>query len=172
MTQRQTILAMLTIVALVAALKLSQQLYRFVVERDERLEIARMEDEIEEAGYGIIITQLQADSLREVIDSLDAEIEQVRAELDEVERRLANGEGSNIVELSYRQRINAYNRRVRERNELYGRWRTIADSNSTYVRRYDALFDSIRTATTALGEPYYPIPTPAEIMARRRSAAQ
>ena len=172
MTQRQSIFAMLAIVLVVAALKLSQQLYRFVVEHDERIEIARMEGEIEEAGYGAIATQLQADSLREVIDSMDAEIELLRVELDEVERRLESGEGSNIIELSYRQRIDAYNRRVRERNELYGRWRTVADSNSTYVERYDALFDSIRAAAAALGEPYYPIPTPAEIMARRRSAAQ
>ncbi len=172
MTQRQSYLAMAAILLLVVGLKLSQQLYRFYSHREERVEIARLEGEIEEAGYGMIVTQLRADTLRQVIDSLDRDLREIREQLDDVERRLAEGSGISIVELSYRQRIDSFNRRVRERNEQYARWRAAADSNSVHVFRYGVLFDSIRAMATALGEPHYPIPTPAEIVAGRRGDSE
>ena len=59
-----------------------------------------------------------------------------------------------------------------ERNALYREWRGLVDSNRTYVERYNVIVDSIRAAATAMGEPYYPIPTPAEIAARRGAGAE
>jgi predicted nucleic acid-binding Zn-ribbon protein len=167
MTHRERLISMLVVLLLLAGAKLVQQLYSFYASKEERIEIARLEMGIEDAGFGIISTQIEADSLLEEVRRLDEELRAGRTRIEELERRLVGGSVTLAEERSYRERLAAHNGRVDERNAIYRRWRATVDNNSTYVERYNAIADSIRALANALGEPYYPILSPAEIAVRR-----
>ena len=47
-------------------------------------------------------------------------------------------------------------------------WREVVNNNHHYVDRYNLLADSMRSVAGRMGEPYYPIRTPAEIATSRR----
>jgi hypothetical protein len=172
MRRRDRFLSILGVLLLIVGIKLSQQLYRHYVFSEERLEIVRLEDEVEDAGLGVIGTQLRADTLRQEIDAADARLRTARRRLDRVEGELLRGAVSVQVERSYRADLSLYNEQVDQRNSLFQAWRATVDSNHVHVERYNLLVDSIRKLATVMGEPYYPIMTPAEIAVRHESESR
>ncbi len=172
MRLRDRILAILGVLLLIAGIKIGQQLYRYYVFADERLEIVRLEDEVDYEGLGVISTQLRADTLRQEIDAADVWLRSARQTLDRTERELLRGPVSADVERAYRNDLTRYNERVNERNVLFQEWRATVESNHVHVERYNLLVDSIRRLATVMGEPYYPIMSPAEIAVRHEAQMQ
>jgi hypothetical protein len=167
MTRGGRILAVLVAMLLIAGLRVGQQLYRYYVYAEERTAIGRLEREVEEAGLGVIDTQIRAERLRDEIERADRRLSAARDSLERLERRLLRESGTGPVARSYRDDLTVYNTDVGERNALYREWRLVVDSNHQYVHRYNLLADSIRHLATLMGEPYYPVPSPAEIAVRR-----
>lgn len=151
--------------ALLAALVIAragQQVYRWQTFGPERASIGRLEGELESAGLGVIQSQIEADSLRALLESLDVELRDSRGRLDLLERSALNTRARGSVSGYYRA-LEAHNRRVRTRNELFASWRRSLESNQEFVERYNLVADSIRFLAESMGEMYYPIRTPAEI---------
>ncbi|MQA92753.1 MAG: hypothetical protein GEU90_21450 [Gemmatimonas sp.] len=167
MRRRERLLAVAAVILLAGTLKLTQQVYRWVVFADERTLIGRVEEQLEDAALGIIQSQISADSLRLLIDTLDADLESRRERLERYEPPALQEGISRSTESSLRADVARYNQRIGERNELLLAWRATVDSNHEYVERYNLLADSVRILATKMGESYYPISSPAEIAERR-----
>ena len=167
MSARDRLTAVMVVLLLLGGAKLAHELYRFYAFRAERIEITRLEAGVEREGFGIITSQLRADTLRQAVQSADEELRAARAELEGYERQVWRGDLAPVVEQSYRDRLAAYNRRVSERNALFQDWRASVEANRGHIERYQELAERIRSLAAAMGEPYYPVLTPAEIAARR-----
>jgi hypothetical protein len=169
MKRNDRLVALGLAVLLIAAAKLGQQLYRWYAYSEERREIGRLYAELEEAGMGVIRTQVRADTLRWAIARADEGLAASREELARYEGQLERGRLSRVLEGAYRRGLGAHNQGIVERNELFSDWRTVADSNRAFVDRYNLLADSIRRVAARMGEPYYPVPSPAEIASRQEA---
>lgn len=172
MTHRDRFVAMLVVLLLLAGAKVAQQLFRFYASRDERVEIARLELRIGDAGAGIVATKVRADSLRAAVESMDNELRAGRDRLELTERRLLSGPATAAQENAYLEELGIHNDLVTGRNAVYREWRASVDSHGNFIRSYNAIVDSIRSLAVAIGEPYYPISSPAEIATERRNAVE
>ncbi len=152
---------------LLILVRASQDLWRYVVYSDERHAIIRLESQVDEAGFGVITTQLRADTLRREIEAIDEGLRESRRQLDFMEQSIYDLRSARDVEAVYRDGLADYNSEVGRRNALFESWRATVESNHEHVERYNLLADSIRALATVMGEPYYPIRSPAEIAARR-----
>ncbi|MEX2571004.1 MAG: hypothetical protein WD737_06840 [Gemmatimonadota bacterium] len=166
MRRKQRVLVLLAILVMIAAAKVGQQLWRWYAFADERVAVATLEAQLDSAGLGVISTHLRADSLRIAIEGLDDELARSRQQLDRYERQAGSGGMLQSLQGRHRDDLAAFNQRVRERNAHFSGWRTVVDSNHVYVDRYNLLVDSIQALTARMGEPYYSIPSPAEIANR------
>lgn len=166
MKRRHHFLTFAGLLILFLIAKAGQDLWRYFVYAEERSAIVRLEGEIRVAGLGVITTQLRADTLRRQIEAIDEGLRGTRQELDYMERSIYDLRSARDVEAVYRAELEEYNAEVGRRNALFEAWRSTVDSNHQHVERYNLLTDSIRALATAMGEPYYPIPSPAEIAAR------
>lgn len=163
MGNRERVMGLVLFAALLLVGRLGQQTYLWYAHQDERVRIETLSDELENAGMEIVVTQLEADSLHRIISRMDEGLEGTRRHVDSYGGRAVGGMLPPGVYDAYRNELDAYNRRVGERNALYGRWREVLDRNHAAVDRFNGLADSVRGLAAAMGEPYYPIPTPAEI---------
>jgi hypothetical protein len=164
--RKEGLLAVMAVLLLLGAVKFSEQLYRWYAFGAERAELGRLEQELAEAGLGVIGTQVDADSLRRLIEKMDADLVDQRRFLGRYEAMAFQQEFPSSLESAYRGDLSAYNQQVSARNDLLSRWRAAIDANHLHVDRYNHLVDSIRSVARQIGEPYYPIQSPAEIAAR------
>jgi hypothetical protein len=165
--RRQRFFALLALLLLIGAFRLAQQLYRWQAFKAERTEIVRLEVDLDSSALGIVATEMRAGTLRTAIEAADEGLASARSRLDNVERA-AEVRGLDLSqEISYRDDLAAFNAEVRRRNELVREWRQILTSNHEHVDRYNLIADSIRAVALRMGEPYFPISTPAEIAAAR-----
>lgn len=163
---KEGLVAVIIVLLTIAGGKLGGEIYRWYAYAPERAELARLEDALSEAGLGVIGTQVGADTLRRVIERLDTELSETRRSLSRYDR-LAIREGfSPALETLYEDGLSSYNERVAARNALFSQWRSVVDENHGFVERYNRLVDSIRVVAQEMGEPYYPIHSPAEIAER------
>lgn len=163
MGNRERLMGLVLIAALLVVGRLGRQTYLWYAHQDERGEIETLSTELEDAGMEVVLTQLAADSLHRLISGLDEGLADTRRHVDSYGGRAIGGMLPPGVYDAYRSELDAYNQRVGERNVLYGRWRDVIDRNHAAVDRFNRLADSIRGFAATMGEPYYPIPTPAEI---------
>jgi hypothetical protein len=167
MMRRQRLIGFTVLLVFLGLAKLGQQLYRWYAFQDERAEIERLEADLEEAALGVVRTQLRADHLRREVDRDDRELAVRREALDRLERQVVRGPPiPSGVEAGYRRDLRAYNTEVAARNQRFREWLAVVDQNHGYVARYNELADSIRGLAERMGEPYYPIASPAEIAHR------
>lgn len=171
MTYRDRILAVAAVVLLMALVKVGQQLYRYYAFSEERIAIVRLESGVDREGLGVITTQLRADTLRLEIDAADAGLGASRDALDRLERAVLDGGATPDTERAYQRQLVEYNQGVGRRNALFEEWRSTVERNHAHVERYNLLVDSIRALAATIGEPYYPILSPAEIAARHEAAS-
>jgi hypothetical protein len=164
--RNQRTFALLAILLFVGMIKLGQQFYRWVAFEEERERISALSSELEEAGLGVIASQLRSDSIRSVVGSIDEDLAVSRERLDVFERQLSARSISAGVERDYRRELTTHNLTVEHRNDLLSEWMEVIEMNHQQVARYNALVDSIRALASEMGEPYYPIPSPAEIASR------
>jgi hypothetical protein len=166
MRRNQRVLAMIALVSFIGAIKLGQQLYRWAAFGEERERISALDHSLQEAGLGVIATQVRSDSIRAVIASIDEELAVSRSRLENFERLASSRAISSTVEQAYRRDLAAHNADISRRNELFRAWAEIIGVNHVHVERYNTLVDSIRKLAADMGEPYYPILSPAEIASR------
>ncbi|HUE95212.1 MAG TPA: hypothetical protein VMN39_01045, partial [Longimicrobiaceae bacterium] len=132
MRRRDRLLAVVALLAVLALAKIGQQAYRWHVYAPERAEIGRQETALEEAGLGVVRTQVDADSLLATLEALDLELRDARGNLDMLEREAVDRRARGSISGYYRA-FEAYNRRVGERNELFARWRETLEENRQFV---------------------------------------
>jgi hypothetical protein len=167
MTRKQQLLSVLALLLLVGVAKLGQELYRWYAFPEERAVLARLEHALEYEALGVILTQLRVDTLRAEIRARDEALGISRDDLDRFERDAAAGPISEGFARAYRVDLRAHNRRVAERNELLNELLGSVQVNQEHVSRFNVLADSVRLIAARLGEPYYSVPTPAELADRR-----
>lgn len=164
--RKEGLLAVLAVLLFLGAVKFSEQLYRWYAFGEERAELERLEQELAVAGLGVIGTQVDADSLRRIIENMDTDLVDRRRFLGRYDKMVFQKEFPSSLESAYRGDLSAYNERVSARNDLLSQWRAAIDANHLHVDRYNHLVDSIRSVARRIGEPYYPIHSPAEIAER------
>jgi hypothetical protein len=158
--------SVLAVLALVVLFKVAHELYRWVAFSDERGRLRELSTSIDGVGVRVVRTQLRADSLQAVVEALDRGLDGARKALAEYEGRSVDGAIPERIYRAYRERLDAYNLVVRDRNARLTEWRTVVDSNHVASDRYNALADSMRAVAARMGEPYYPIPSPMELAVR------
>jgi len=163
MRVRTRLLAFVIVLLILGGAKLAQQIYRWYAFADVRAELGALERELEIAAAGVILTKLEADSLRGAIDRVDADLGRRRRDLAGSDLQVVSGGISRPAAGSYPLDRAGYDQRVADRNQLFQRWRVVIDHNLDYVSRYNTLVESILDAAHRMGEPYYPIRSPAEI---------
>ncbi|MEX2584173.1 MAG: hypothetical protein WD766_12920 [Gemmatimonadota bacterium] len=166
MRRRDRLLAVTVVLLLIAGFRVGQQVYRWYVYADERAEIGRVEVELQEAGRGVVRTQIAADSVRIRIEEIDRELAARRVQLGRHERQLLSSRSSDVAATTYRSEFRDYNERVAARNELFREWGSIIGANHEHVARYNLMVDSVRALAASMGELYYPVLSPAEIAER------
>ena len=157
---------LLVVAGLLLAVNLGRQGYRWFAHADERVELRRLGDELEDAALAVVRTQLLADSLRGAIEQADDSLRIERAGIRRIERRAEAFSLPPTLYDEYRRELSRYNRRVETRNARYEEWRTVVEDNHRSVDRYNGLADSMRSLGRQMGEPYLAIPSPAEVALR------
>ncbi len=164
---RSRVGALLAVIGLLVGVKLAQEGYRWYAYEDEREQIRQMTDRLEELGYRVIRSQVAADSLRSIIEETDVVLDSDRRRMDAFERRATLGALDPIALERYRTELDEHNRRVTERNRRLVVWQEVITENHRVVGHFNGLADSIRAVAASMGEPYYDVPAPVEMAARR-----
>lgn len=167
MRRRERLLGVAVVLALLVAARIAHQTYQWYAHDEERARIHGLTARLEDAGLGVVTTQLAIDSLRLIVEEMDRELEGTRAAIAAYERHAVGGALPAHLYEAYRGDLELHNRKVVERNAKFDELRAVASRNHAAVRRYNALSDSIRATAAEMGEPYYSIPTPAEIAHER-----
>jgi hypothetical protein len=167
MSWRERTRAILAGLLIVLAFQSAKELYRWVAYSDERSELRALNGTLESTGARVMATQSEAERLRRAIEARDRELATGREEISRYEARAVDGAIPEALYPSYQRRIAEYNRKVKERNEWFGEWQRVVDQNALAVDRYDALADTMRALAGHMGDPYYNVPSPLELAARR-----
>lgn len=169
MRGRPRTLVLLAALVLVVGARIGYQLLSWKQHGPDRELLVSLETELEDAAVGVITTQIASDTLQEAIEAADIELGRGRQLLDNLERRSSFGGGTDAA---YLRELRAFNEKVAERNRVVEDWRIVVGNNHDYVDRYNLLADSIRAIASRMGEPYFPIRTPAEIATSRGIAGR
>lgn len=161
--RRRTFVLLATVV-LVLGGRIGYQLITWYQAAPERELLVSLEAELEDAAVGLITTQVASDTLKEAIEAVDVELGRGRQLLDNLEGRPGFRGGADAT---YLRELREFNRKVVARNQMVEDWRSTVANNHSHVDRYNMLADSIRSVATRMGEPYYPVRTPAEIATAR-----
>jgi hypothetical protein len=163
MPWRSRVQSVLAVVALVVALKVAHELYRWVIYADERARLRELSASIDSAGVSVVRTQMKTDSLQAAIEALDRGLDDVRRSVAEYERKSVDGRIPERFYSAYRSRLDAYNRAVRHRNDKLDEWRAVVESNHAAADRYNLLADSMRSVAARMNDPYFQVPSPVEL---------
>jgi hypothetical protein len=167
MTWRERTRAILAGLLIVVAFQSAKELYRWVAYRDERGRLRALTGTLETTGARVVATQSEAERLRRAIEARDRQLEDDRRVIARYEDRAVDGAIPEALYPAYRRHINEYNRKVGERNEWYAQWKRAVEANDRAVNRYDSLADTMRALAERMGDPYYNVPSPLELAARR-----
>jgi hypothetical protein len=167
MIRQGRVAALLLLLGVVATAKLGQSLYRWYAYAGERAQLQVIRAELESVGVEVVRTQLAADSLRARIERMDRELSAAKRAVRGYDLHARDGALPARLYARYRRELDAYNRRVVERNASLDAWSRVVERNHAAVTRFNRLADSIRSIAVGIGEPYFAIPTPAEAALRR-----
>src|SRR5690606_13624320 len=117
MRGRQRLGALLLLLAVLLAVKLGQQVYRWFAYDEERAQLQALSTRLEGAGLEVMRTQLGADSLRARIEALDEDLAERKREVGAYDRHVRGGALPSDLYPAYRETLGEYNRRVEGRNE-------------------------------------------------------
>ena len=163
----QKLLGLLAILALLSLMQVGLHLHRWYRFGEERMMLHELRERSADAGVAVIRTRARADTLSWAVESLDEELERRVAELRAFEPRMEGNRLPRHLYVSYRELMNDFERILRDRDRAADEWRRELDENRRAVVRYNALVDSVRSIGASIGEPYYPVPNPAEAAAER-----
>jgi len=164
---RKQIGALGLVLLAIILVKVGEEGYRWYAFADQREQLREMNTRLEEAGYQLVHGRIQVDSLRGALVAADAELAEGRTRLDSLERFADRATLPPGVYERYRAELTRFNRSVAQRNALLVGLESSVHRNHEAVDRYNVLADSIRAVAASLGEPYYDVPSPVELAARR-----
>jgi len=163
----QKLLGLLAVVALLVLVQIGLHLHRWHRFGEERVVLHELRERSADAGVEVILTRARADTLARSVADLDEELEHRVAELRAFEGQVQDNRLPPHLYESYRDRMDRFERVLATRDRAADEWRRQLDANRRAVIRYNAIVDTIRTIGASIGEPYYPIPNPAEAAAER-----
>jgi hypothetical protein len=167
MIWRQRLASVLLVLGGVVAIRQGQELFHSYVYADELTRLDRMVNVLEEDGVQVVRTRMRADSLRAIIEEIDRELVKRKEAVSAYDRHVSQGALPSRLYTAYRRELDAYNRRVMERNQVFERWKAVVVENHAAVGRYNSRADTIRALADRIGEPYFRIPSPVEAAAER-----
>src|SRR5690606_27909837 len=91
MRGRQRLGALLLLLAVLLAVKLGQQVYRWFAYAEERAQLQALSARLEGAGLEVMRTQRGADSLRARIEALDEDLAERKREVGAYDRHVRGG---------------------------------------------------------------------------------
>lgn len=147
--------------------KLAQELYRWVAYSEERVLLLQLRDEVVDAGAEIIRTTLRADSLQHVIEADDRALRDGERAVERYGRFARGGALPGHLYEAYRAEVAAFRRDLAARNGRVEEWNALVDQRRELAARYDTLADSARAVAARMGDPYFPVPLPAEAALER-----
>jgi hypothetical protein len=159
--------AVVLVLVVVILLKFGQEGYRWHAYSSEREQLRELSGRLEDAGYRVIRTQLRADSLRDSVLAADSVLAVARTGLKSYEAHADRGRLPPGLYDRYSRELESFNRTVVERNGRLAEWESAVEQNHEAVSRFNRLADSMRSVAAAMGEPYYDVPSPVEMAARR-----
>jgi hypothetical protein len=163
----QKLFGLLAIVALLVLAQIGMHLHRWYRFGEERVVLQDLRERGTDVGVDVIRSRARADTLSRTVAALDEELERRVAELRAFEEHMEGRRLPRHLYGSYRERMDRFERVLRDRDRAADEWRRQLDENRRAVIRYNAIVDSVRMIGASIGEPYYPIPNPAEAAAER-----
>lgn len=154
---------LVVLLALFLSVQLARDAYSWFAYRDERDALRGMSGALEEAGVALMRTGLEVDSLRARVLEMDRQLDRSRAALEVYERQAVGGGIPADLYGAYRRDLDRYNAQVAERNAVLRTLEAEAVRNRAAAHRYNRLADSIRSLARRMGDPYYQVPSPAEL---------
>jgi hypothetical protein len=158
---------LLFVLLAVIGVKASEQLYRYVAFRDERQQVAVLQERLLDAGAQLELARGEHHAAREALEGEDRRLERERQRLMRLQRAVEEGPFSVAQYDQYRNALETYNRHVVERNGRSQSYQGVRDRWVTSVESYVSLADSVRELAHRMGEPYYSVPTPLEAAVAR-----
>jgi hypothetical protein len=165
--QFRRISVLLAILVGVVTVKFVQGVYQWIAYADERTLLVQLREQTVDIGADVVRTAAQADTLRASIEQFDRRLDESRRTVERYGRFASQGMLPRHLYDSYRSDLAAYDAEVARRNEMFSAWKEIVRRNQDAVERYNALADSVRLIANQMGDPYYPVPLPAEAALER-----
>jgi hypothetical protein len=159
--------ALVTFLLLLLAVKVVKELYDWRVHADDRVQLVALRSRLLDAGAEVMRTRAELDTLKQVLDEEDQELERERGALRRFDRESRGGALPAGVYGLYRTELDEYNQHVERRNRRFHEWEQVLARNHAAVDRYNALADSLRAVAAVLGDPYYQVPSPLEAAEER-----
>lgn len=158
---------LLFLLLVIAGVKLSEQVYRWLAYGEERAAVKEMREQLVTAGSDIVVLRAASDSMRAVMQAHDAGLEREHRSLQRYNLLARDGTLPPDLYARYRRDLARYNLHVTERNSRLRDWQEVQARYNAAADRYNLLADSIRQLAARMGEPYYAVPTPAEAAIER-----
>jgi hypothetical protein len=154
-----------TVLAFAGALlgaKLAHELYRWVAYAEERALLLELREQVVDAGAELIRATLSADSLHAIIQADDRALRSGERGVERYERFARDGALPGHLYDAYRADVSAYRQQVAQRNRRAEEWNALTARRRGAAERYDLLADSVRSIAARIGDPFFPVPLPAE----------
>lgn len=158
---------LLLLLLAVIGVKMSEQLYRYVAFRDERAQVAVLQERLLDAGAALEVARGEQRAARGRLEREDAGLQAERAQLMRLQRALENGPVGEAAYERYLAALERYNVHVVERNHRSQELEAIRTRMHAAGEAYLALADSVTALAARMGESYYSVPTPLEAAAKR-----
>jgi hypothetical protein len=137
------------------------------VHREARVELVALRERVVDAGASMVHEQLEAERIRATLEEDDRILEKDRLLLDSYGRFARGQVLPNHLYGSYRQELDEFNRRVLDRNARLEQLRATLARRASAAGLYNTLTDSMRVLAVQAGDPFHPIPLPAEAATER-----
>ncbi|CAN5735657.1 hypothetical protein BH23GEM6_BH23GEM6_16550 [soil metagenome] len=164
---RKQIAALGLVLIAVILVKVGEEAYRWFAFPEQREQLREVDTRLEEAGYQLVRSQIRVDSLRTLVGQADENLMEGRSRLDSLEQYADRGTLPPGIYDRYRAELTRFNLSVAQRNAILNDLESAVRRNHAAVDRYNVLADSLRGIAASLGEPYYDVPSPVEMAARR-----
>lgn len=151
----------------VIGVKASEQVYRYVAFRDERAQVAVLQERLLDAGAQLELARVEHHASRAALEAEDARLERERERLMRLQQRVEDGPFSEAGYDQYRAALETYNRHVVERNGRAHAYQEVRDRWAAAVESYVTRADSLSELARRMGEMYYNVPTPLEAAVAR-----
>lgn len=164
MLRARTLLGLLGLLLLV---RIGMELYAWGAQREERERLGAVRERLVDAGVVLIRAEAKLDSLRRELEGGNDALQEEKRALDAYETRMRREPLPPEGYALYRDRVERFNRQAELHNARLRGWNAAVARKDEALERYVVLADSARALARELGEPIYPIPSPAEAAVER-----